>query len=574
MTPISPEQCIGGRDLTEPQLSPDGSMLAYVMGGVGGAALMLSRLDGSPTRQLSTYPQPRAGRGLGGGCFCWAPDSMAIAYAGGDGQLWWQPVPGGQVRRLTDHDAEHVAQAPVITPDATAIVYVLDQAEVWLQPLNGATARRLDDASNDFCFDPAVSPDSATVTWQAWSVPDMPWDGSRLVSRQLVGDTIEVHTCTGAAQQPRYLPNGALMCVRDDSGWNNVWLDDAALIEEPFEHGGPSWGLGQRSFAVSPDGAQVAFTRNERGFGRLCVTDVATGTLREVARGVHGQLSWRGTRLAAIRTGARTPTQVVVYDTTTWDRTVVEVGPVSGWESESLAEPEPLEVIAADGNTLYARLYRADEPTDRLLCWLHGGPTDQWQVTFMPRLAFWRSRGWNVLVPDHRGSTGHGRAYQQAARGGWGVIDVSDIVRCARRGSCQRMGILGAHRADGWIRWWLHRPRRVGPVASTRGRGRGVVSGHRPHRSGGAEPSIRTPLHDVTRWSGTGRRRCDRSVSRSIARQLCRTHPHTVVDVPRRCRSGGTHRAEPRVRRRESWSPAGWCNCANTSAKVTASGNP
>jgi dipeptidyl aminopeptidase/acylaminoacyl peptidase len=46
----------------------------------------------------------------------------------------------------------------------------------------------------------------------------------------------------------------------------------------------------------------------------------------------------------------------------------------------------------------------------------------------MPRIAFWRSRGWHVLVPDHRGSTGHGRAYQQALRGEWGRLDVDDTV--------------------------------------------------------------------------------------------------------------------------------------------------
>jgi dipeptidyl aminopeptidase/acylaminoacyl peptidase len=46
----------------------------------------------------------------------------------------------------------------------------------------------------------------------------------------------------------------------------------------------------------------------------------------------------------------------------------------------------------------------------------------------MPRLAYWRAQGWNVLVPDHRGSTGHGRAYQQALRGRWGELDVSDVI--------------------------------------------------------------------------------------------------------------------------------------------------
>lgn len=428
MTPISPEQCIGGRDLTEPRLSPDATLLVFVSTVAGGASLMLSQLDGGSPRQLTTYPQPRPGRGLGGGCWCWSPDSRAIVYSAVDGNLWWQPVPGGQVRRLTDHGPDRVAQAPTITPDSGAIVYVVDQAEVWMQPLPEGSARRLDDGSSDFCFDPAVSPDSASACWQAWNVPDMPWDAARVVSVALAHGTMETTRVDGALQQPGYAPDGRLMCVRDDTGWNNVWLGGVPLSSAPCEHAGPTWGLGQRSFAMSPGCTHVALTRNEKGFGRLCVVDVESGEAYEVARGVHGQLSWQGGRLAAIRTGARTPTQIVVYDTTTWDRTVIEVGPVSGWEHESLIEPELHEVTATDGTVIYSRLYRAEESTDRLLCWLHGGPTDQWQVTFMPRVAFWCSRGWNVLVPDHRGSTGHGRPYQQSLRGRWGELDVSDTV--------------------------------------------------------------------------------------------------------------------------------------------------
>ncbi|MDP9464398.1 MAG: prolyl oligopeptidase family serine peptidase, partial [Actinomycetota bacterium] len=222
--------------------------------------------------------------------------------------------------------------------------------------------------------------------------------------------------------------DGTAVCLRADTGWLNVWLDDSPLIDEPFEHGGPTWGMGQRSFVASPDGRRIAFTRNESGFGRLCVVEVGNGTIHEVARGVHGQLSWQGGRLAALRSGARTPTQVIVYDDATWERSVVAVGPLSGWEDLPLAEPDLVEIAAADGCTLHARLYRADTVTGRMLCWLHGGPTDQWQVTFMPRIAYWRGRGWNVLVPDHRGSTGHGRAYQQALRGRWGELDVSDTA--------------------------------------------------------------------------------------------------------------------------------------------------
>jgi dipeptidyl aminopeptidase/acylaminoacyl peptidase len=53
-------------------------------------------------------------------------------------------------------------------------------------------------------------------------------------------------------------------------------------------------------------------------------------------------------------------------------------------------------------------------------------------VEFMPRIAYWWARGWDVLVPDPRGSTGHGRAYQQALRGEWGRLDVDDAAAIVR----------------------------------------------------------------------------------------------------------------------------------------------
>src|SRR4051812_23205338 len=96
MSPISAERCIGGRDLSEPRLSPNATMLVYAVSAAGTSSLMLSRLDGTPPRQLTAYPQPRPGRGLGGGCWCWTPDSHAVIYSGADGNLWLQPVPGGQ----------------------------------------------------------------------------------------------------------------------------------------------------------------------------------------------------------------------------------------------------------------------------------------------------------------------------------------------------------------------------------------------------------------------------------------------------------------------------------------------
>jgi dipeptidyl aminopeptidase/acylaminoacyl peptidase len=429
---ISLDMALAGRDLTEPRLSPDGQWLAFVARWASAAAIVAVPTGGGPERIVTAGPEPSPGRGLGGGCFDWLPDGAALVYAARDGNLWYQPFPGGASRRLTSVADGGRLEAPAVAPDGLSVAAVLDQAEVWEVGTESAAhrlRRRLDDRTADFVFDPSPMPSAFERgwIWQAWNVPDMPWDASRAQFVSIADDGTLEHgefVPPASIQQLRHLPDGRGLSVRDDTGWRNVWAGDEPLVDEPFEHGGPSWGMGQRSFAASPDGRRVAFTRNEEGFGRLCVVDLETREVSEVARGVHGQLSWNGTTVAALRSGARTPTEIVVYDDATWERRVLAVGPVSGWEQARLPEPELVHVDHG-GVTLHARRYRAGH--GRTLCWVHGGPTDQWQVEFMPRIAYWWSQGWDVLVPDPRGTTGHGRDYQQALQGEWGRLDVDDV---------------------------------------------------------------------------------------------------------------------------------------------------
>jgi dipeptidyl aminopeptidase/acylaminoacyl peptidase len=438
---IGVEMCLAGRELTEPTLSPDGRTVAFAACWGSSVAIVTVPVGGGPERIVTTSPAPTPGRGFGGGCFAWLPDAAGLVYAASDGNIWLQPVPGGVAHPISAVADGTRLEAPAVASDGRSLVAVRDQAEVWQFAITADvndTGTRIDDGSADFVFDPvAVRLDgTGGWVWTAWNVPDMPWDSSRAELVHHGGGTLQTITPPAAIQQIRQHPDGRLLSVRDDTGWSNIWLGDRPLVDETVEHAGPTWGMGQRSYAVSPDGSRVAFTRNERGFGRLCVADAATGVVTEIARGVHGQLGWSGDRLVALRSGARTPTQVVAYDTITWDRTVLAIGPVAGWESAALPEPELVEVDH-DGVTLHARRYVAGE--GRTLCWVHGGPTAQWQVEFMPRIAYWWAAGWDVLVPDPRGSTGHGRAYQQALRNEWGVLDVADTAAI----------LAGSHRR-GW----------------------------------------------------------------------------------------------------------------------------
>jgi dipeptidyl aminopeptidase/acylaminoacyl peptidase len=448
---ITVEMCLSGRDLAEPRPSPDGNTLAFKVRWETAAAILTMPLAGGPERIVTTSPQPAVGRGFGGGCFAWVTDSSAIVFAARDGDLWLQPLPGGTPTQITSVAPERRVEAPVVSPDGSFVVAAVDQAEIWRWPLDGTgSPERLDDGTADFVFDPFITTCGTTLVWQAWNVPDMAWDSSRVQRITFDGEVRDEFRGSGAMLQMRNMPDGSGVCVRDDTGWLNLWHGDTPLVDEPFEHAEPSWSMGQRSFAVSPAGDRVAFTRNERGFGRLCVVEVDTGAVTEVGRGVHGQVSWSGDRIIALRSGARTPTQIVAYDAGTLARRVLAVGPVTGWDVVDLPEPELVEV-EREGTPLHARRYVAGY--GRTLCWIHGGPTDQWRVEFMPRLAYWWSRGWDVLVPDPRGSTGHGRAYQQALRGEWGRLDVDDTA---------------AVLADSHARGWSH-PRRTVMMGSSSG---------------------------------------------------------------------------------------------------------
>jgi dipeptidyl aminopeptidase/acylaminoacyl peptidase len=436
--------CAYGRTLAEPKLSPDGTRVAYLANVLGRGQLVVTPAGGGAELTVTSQPAPAPAASYGGGAFDWMPDSHALVYAGVDGGLWLVGAAGGPSTELVPAPATGKAAAPAVSPDGASVAFVIDQHHVAvasIDPERGAWPVRLSSGA-DFCFDPVWSPDSSTVAWHEWDVPAMPWDSGRIMLRPADGGDVARVIAGGEGvqvQQPRFSPDGSqLAFLSDEHGWLNLWVADAAgkesrpLLEEEVEHGDPSWGLGQRSYAWSPDGAQVAFTRNERGFGSLHVLDADTGATSQLGRAVHGGVSWVGERIAAIRSGARTPTQIVVYQG--GERVTIARGPVGGFEEAELVEPEAVEWQGDDGGVVHGRLYRPVVPSPTgedpppLLVWIHGGPTGQWPVTFIPRVTYFVERGWAVLLPDHRGSTGHGRAYAQAMRGLWGELDVADVA--------------------------------------------------------------------------------------------------------------------------------------------------
>ncbi len=448
---------VAGRTLAEPRLSPDGLSVVFHVRDAAGTRLARIDLGAGPLtvgpEVVITVDPPVVGvHPSGGGSWTWLPDSSGVVYVAADG-LFVVDRTGGVGSVLAPADGLGAFVSPTVSVDGTQVAVIVESDEAQAVAIvDRRTGVVYIVAAGDpgvFRMDPAWRGDGA-LTWQQWEAPSMPWDRARLVT--FTSDSAFDHHgnsyVDAAPAQPAWSVDGRLGCIGDtEAGWRNVWANGRPVGGgERFEHGMPSWGPGQRSWCWSPDASQVAFVRNEEGFARLCVADTSgdtvglvgiVGFVSELGKAWHIGLSWSTTstgreRIAAVRSGGVTPPQVVVYDgpgpAAPTDRWTVARGPVGGWEQLGLPEPEVVDWLAGDGATIHGRIFTPADAHGGVLVSMHGGPTDQTTVTFSPRFAFWLAEGWTIFTPDHRGSTGWGRTYQQAMNERWGELDVSDTA--------------------------------------------------------------------------------------------------------------------------------------------------
>ncbi len=112
--------------------------------------------------------------------------------------------------------------------------------------------------------------------------------------------------------------------------------------------------------------------------------------------------------------------------------------------------PEEVTYPGKDGTPVPALLFRPDTgETGPGVLLIHGGPDWFFEMTWYPLMAAMASRGWTVLAPNYRGSTGYGREWQEASRFDFGGVDTDDVAAGAqyliqeKLADPKRIGITG-----------------------------------------------------------------------------------------------------------------------------------
>lgn len=194
--------------------------------------------------------------------------------------------------------------------------------------------------------------------------------------------------------------------IRADGAWRVLTADLDAEVE---------------ALDVSPDRRTVAFTVNVGGASELRLWDAKTRKHRP-ARGVPTDGVIGGIRFAAKKpvlalswSSAITAGDAYLYDLAKETLTRWTTSDTAGLETSALSTPTLVTVESFDRVEVPVWVYPPAKGTVSgkapVVIDLHGGPEGQWRPRFQPFQQFLAARGYAVVQPNVRGSTGYGREF-------------------------------------------------------------------------------------------------------------------------------------------------------------------
>jgi dipeptidyl aminopeptidase/acylaminoacyl peptidase len=301
----------------------------------------------------------------------------------------------------------------------------------------------------DFVSDPRPSPEGDALAWLQWDHPHMPWDAARLVVRGADGREHPMAGGSGeSVVQPVWGSDGTLWFLCDRTNFWSLYRrrphgEVELVLDLGSDIGGPQWRFGQSRYALLSD-RRVVLAYGAAGTDRLAVLE--DGGLREldVPWSTFRYVRAQGTSVVCLAASPSSEPVVLRVDVDSGAQEVLRPARDLGLDPAWFAVPEHVTFPTEDAGTgigeAHALVYPPTNPEATapdgdlppLLVVVHGGPTAAAVPVLNLDVQYWTSRGFCVADVDYRGSVGYGRRYRDALQGRWGVVDLDDVVACAR----------------------------------------------------------------------------------------------------------------------------------------------
>jgi len=457
--PLTPASFLEWRDVQDPQFSPDGTRVAFVVSDLPKSEkrtrhIWLYDKSGNLARQF-TYSEKSESSPR------WSPDGKELAFlsdrGGDEEQIFVLRSEFGEAAAVTKEKAGVTAFE--WSPDGQTIAYLAPD------PKSAAQEKKEKEKDDARVADKGerharlrllhlTSHESRALTDPHWEVKELAWlpDGQSIAiiasNRPLPdqytdriylvntedGRTKQLLAPSGPVQGLRASPNGTTLsflgCREDGPDAHDLFLlpviagaarnlTGASLDRRIMQH---HWAKGGWLIAVYADGFASRFAGyNSEGekkeSGRLAANP------NEFSVAATGEIAFVGGNSTAMPE--------------LWLRDIKgDAQPVShlndGLKEFAVAAPEFYKYKSFDGLEIEAALLKPagyDGKTKLpLVVRVHGGPTSRWRESIDSWGQVLAARGYAVLYPNVRGSIGYGQKFTEMNRADWGGGDFKDVM--------------------------------------------------------------------------------------------------------------------------------------------------
>ena len=478
------------RDVSQPELSPDGQWIAYAV------RTRMLKEDKNETRLWMISARggeaiPLTAEGISSGQPRWSPDGKFLAFTsarnGGKNQVWLLNRLGGEAVRLTDvpqgvgefewspdstrlvliiqdakpedleaakeKDKDKAAAAKPKTPPPYVIdrlqfkrdtIGYLDRRRTHLYVFDEASKKLTQITSGDFDdSQPTWSPDGKQLAFssnRSMPDPDASLDSNIWVvaadNTDKGAHLTQISTNPGSDNQPVWSPDGKWIAYVSQLDPHLFYYATDHLSISPASGGEAkvltlSFDRSVRRPRFSSDGKFIYFTADDDGEVNLCRIPATGG---DVTRLIGGRvtvgsysLGKDGSIAAQIGTPER-PDEIYLSNGGEPTRLTKTNDALMAQLKVSL--PEYVHFKSKDGTTVAGYLYKPVDytPGKKVPTLLnpHGGPVGQYTSSFDHLTQLYTANGYAVLRPNPRGSSGYGQKFCAAIYADWGNKDFQD----------------------------------------------------------------------------------------------------------------------------------------------------
>ncbi len=435
-------------------LSPDAKQMAYTTNVTGTSQIWVVDLPNGTPKQLSNYEDNV-------GFVRWLSDGSGLIFGkarGGDEntQFFWMKPDGSGVKELTN-DPKVRHNFAGVSKDGKKIYYASNKrdrtffdvysmelatgAETMLYQYDGnvniaavnesGTKFILSRSGVEKSLDNDLYMVDVATKKETHLTPHA--DASEWSSVEFLADSI-VYTTNDKRDFEGLVQMRKKKAAIDD--WSEANREVKMIDDQKWDIGGVT---------VSDNASLVAYTVNRDGFSELYLRKIATGgkplisTIAAKAeqvllpsQGIAGGMTFSndGTKMTFSFSSSKHNGDIWLYDLKTKVLTQVTESDRAGIDPATFIAPELIKFKSFDGREIPAWYYKprpeslkvvpiANEamtitrntPPLPVIVSVHGGPEGQSRPGFNPLFQYYLSRGYAVLDPNVRGSTGYGKTY-------------------------------------------------------------------------------------------------------------------------------------------------------------------